>query len=151
MQVVLQHSRTRADGLYSAAIGRVATAMPTVLRSSRASPRLVPSALGRVSTAAARPRNMDPPRGLATPADCVHMLATPAGYARMLGWAAVAARGHERPPPPRSDEQRASGRSSRPPTCGPKTRHRRAGLRRARPQHSHAAAPSPCWLKSKVW
>ena len=100
MQVVLHHSRTRADGSYPAAIGRVAAAVPAMLRSSRASPRLVPGALGWVSTAATGPRGLDSPRGLDTAAGC----------ARVLGWAAVAARGHERPSPPRSDEQRASGR-----------------------------------------
>ena len=134
MEVVLHHSRTRADGLYPAAIGRVTAAVLAVLRSSRASSRLVPGALGRVSTAAARPRGMDPPRGLTTPAGC----------ARVLKWVVVAARGHEGPPQPRSDEQRASGHSSRPPTCGPKTRHRRAGLRRARPPPSCAAAVAGC-------
>ena len=100
MEVVLHHSRTQADGLYPAAIGRVAAAVPAMLRSSRARPRLVPGALGRVSTAAAGPRGMDPPCGLDTPAGC----------ARVLGWAAVTARGHERPPPPRPDEPRALGR-----------------------------------------
>ena len=78
----------------------VAAAVPAMLRSSRASPRLVPGALGRVSTAAAGPRGMDPPCGLDTPAGCT----------RVLGWAAVAARGHERPPPLRPDEPRALGR-----------------------------------------
>ena len=144
MEAVPHHSRTRADGLYSAAIGRVATAVPAVLRSSRASPRLIPGALGRVSTAATRPCSMDPPRGLATPTDCAHVLATPVGCARVLGWAAVAARGHECPPSPRPDEPRTSGRSSRPTTCRPKTRHRRAGLRCARPLPSHAVVVTGC-------
>ena len=112
----------------------VAAAVPAMLRSSRASPKLVPGALGQVSTAATGPRGLDSPRGLDTAASC----------ACVLGWAAVAARGHERPPPPRPDGPRASGRSSRPPTCGPKTRHRRAGLRRARPPPSRAAAAAGC-------
>jgi len=134
MQVALHHSRTRADGSYPVAIGRDAAAVPAVLRSSRASPRLVPGALGWVSTAVTGPRGLDSPRGLNTAVGC----------ARVLGWAAVAARGHERPPPPRPDGPRASGRSSRPPTGGPKTRHRRAGLRRARPPPSRAAAVASC-------